>query len=526
MSWLVDTLLVTGVLIALVLAARRPVARAFGPGMAYGLWLLPMLRLILPPLVLPAPTVPVAYTVTADSVDVAPLAAPVVEAGWDWQPLLLGLWLGGAALFLIWRLGGYALMRRRILRDAVSVGEARGVRMVESPEVAVPVAFGVIDKVIALPAGFMTTGDPTARDLAIAHELEHHAGRDLAVNFAMQPLLALHWFNPLAWVGWRAMRRDQEAACDARVLAGSDDTTRATYARLIADYARGPQPALAAPMACAVLVEKSVIHRLRSLKMTQPSPRRRLIGRVLIGGAALALPLTASISYAANEQPAPPAAPEAPPAPSAPPELSVSRIVITPAEGADKAAVNQKVSKIVLIDHKGPEDGDETKLSTRTVTRDGKTFVFKTSKPLSDEEVETRIKAIESGASFSADSIEVNPPVAGQANARPPHIITRTAILRGKPKSPEAMAKLLELQGKRIDCEVPDIKSKAEASADGQSVRVIVCGKAEGQALAVAADGLRKTRDKIAKDSRLSDEVRDKIIKQLDAEIERLSKKG
>ncbi len=34
LTWLLDTLLVTGGLIALVLVIRRPVARWFGPGMA------------------------------------------------------------------------------------------------------------------------------------------------------------------------------------------------------------------------------------------------------------------------------------------------------------------------------------------------------------------------------------------------------------------------------------------------------------------------------------------------------------
>lgn len=519
MTWLLDTLLVTGALIALVLVLRRPVARWFGPGMAYGLWLLPLLRLVLPPLVLPAPAQPAGYTVTEVTVAAAPVAAAQIDAGWALQPLLIGLWLSGAVLFLAWRLGGYALMRRRILREARDVGSQAGVRLVESPAATVPIAFGVFDRVIALPPGFMASPDRTARDLAIAHELEHHAGRDLAVNFAMQPLLALHWFNPLAWAGWKALRRDQEAACDARVLAGRDAAAREAYARLIADYARAAQPAPSAPMACAVLAEKSIVHRLRSLTMIEPTPRRRLAGRVLIGAAALALPLTASISYAASDEPAPPA----PPIPPAAPELSVSRILVTPTQGADKTPGTQTKSKIVLIDNKGGEGADESQLSTRTVTRDGKTFVFKTSKPLSDEEVEAKIKAIESGATFSADSIEVVPPPGANT---PPRVVTRTVIIRGKPKSPEAMAKLLELQGERIDCEVPDVQSKAEASADGQSVRVMVCGKAEGKALAAAADAVRKARERIAKDSRLSEEVRKDVLKQLDEEIERLSKQG
>ena len=48
-GWLLDTLLYTGVLIALVLMLRRPVSHHFGPQIAYMLWGLPFLRLLLPP---------------------------------------------------------------------------------------------------------------------------------------------------------------------------------------------------------------------------------------------------------------------------------------------------------------------------------------------------------------------------------------------------------------------------------------------------------------------------------------------
>ena len=40
-SWLIDTLLGVTLLMLIVLAVRRPVARYFGAGWAYALWLLP-----------------------------------------------------------------------------------------------------------------------------------------------------------------------------------------------------------------------------------------------------------------------------------------------------------------------------------------------------------------------------------------------------------------------------------------------------------------------------------------------------
>ena len=306
-SWLFDTLLYTGGLIALVLLLRRPAARHFGPKFAYALWLLPALRFIMPPIVLPASMAParpelsdqalLALAMTAES---APAVAPE-SMWWERTDVLLALWLGVAAAFLASRISTYLKMRRELLAEACPVGEVGSIRLVETPAIGSPVAFGVLDKVVALPPRFMAMEDRAARDLAIAHELAHHRGHDLFANFAAQPLLALHWFNPVAWFGWRAMRRDQEAACDARVLEARGPEVRAAYAGVIAGFAAGPRLALAAPMACPVLGEKSIIHRLRSLSMSDISPRRRLLGRLLLAGGAIAVPLTASVSYAAAE---------------------------------------------------------------------------------------------------------------------------------------------------------------------------------------------------------------------------------
>ncbi|WP_271438599.1 M56 family metallopeptidase [Pontixanthobacter luteolus] len=333
-SFLFDTLVWTAALIALVLVLRRPVARYFGPHAAYALWFLPLARLVLPPIVLPAwlaPAEPLPAAETSQgsftfipagpaeaSSTLAAASAPI-----DWSLLVLGIWLLGAAVFLVVRFGFYFRMRDELLEDARPVGEAGRIRLVETPATKSPVAFGVFDKVVALPTGFMARSNRRERDLALEHEFAHHGAHDLLVNVMIQPLFALHWFNPLGWLGWRAMRRDQEAACDARVIASRGEGEKAAYASVIASFAasaNAPRPiSLAAPMACPVIGEKSIIHRLRSLTMSDISTRRRIAGRALIGAALVALPLTASVSYAESiTTPNPPPAPVAPAAPAAP----------------------------------------------------------------------------------------------------------------------------------------------------------------------------------------------------------------
>lgn len=317
--FLFDTLLWTGALIALVMVLRRPVAHHFGAGTAYALWFLPLARLVIPPFTLPswmrpeeqgASVADPAFEPVMDAT-LAPgaepgLSEPVVlmasEQPVDFLTPLLVLWLGGAIVMLVRRFWLYFELRRELLLDARPVGEVGSIRLIETPAISGPMAFGVIDRVVALPDGFMASRERCRRDLAIEHELAHHRGGDLLVNMAVQPLFAIHWFNPLGWVGWHALRRDQEAYCDARVVAARPREERAAYAGVIADFARrpaiAPRPALAAPMACPVLGDKSIIHRLRSLSMSDISPRRRLAGRVAITSAFLAVPLTASIVYA------------------------------------------------------------------------------------------------------------------------------------------------------------------------------------------------------------------------------------
>ena len=337
MSWLLDTLVWTGVLIALVLVLRRPVSQHFGPKAAYALWTLPALRLVLPPFVLPAWMAPAPQSPAPEpdpalfaaasefpaadnvgSVLPAELVAPSLWVSIDWTQVAMAAWLAGAATFVVLRIRAYRRMRDVMLANAVDVGSIDDIRLVETPLTEAPIAFGVREKVIALPEGFLDRTDREVRDLALAHEVEHHRGRDLLVNFAIQPLFALHWFNPLCWIGWRAMRCDQEAACDARVMRERSRPERARYAEIIANFATGPRLALAAPMACPVLGDKSIIHRLRSLTMNTPSPRRRNLGRVGLVAAALVLPLTATITYAETQVPAPPAPPAPPKAPGAP----------------------------------------------------------------------------------------------------------------------------------------------------------------------------------------------------------------
>jgi beta-lactamase regulating signal transducer with metallopeptidase domain len=507
-AWLTDALLYTGLLIALVLLVRRPTARWFGPKLAYALWALPALRLVLPPIELPASMAPHHAQLSdqpllalAMAADAPPQPVPAPTPVWERAEVWLTVWLVGAALLLAWRIGGYRRMRRELLAEARPVGEVGRIRLVETPAVSSPVAFGVCDKVVALPPGFMALEDRSARDFAIAHELAHHRGHDIAANFAAQPLLALHWFNPLAWLGWRAMRRDQEAACDARVLEGCGREQRAAYAGLIAGFAAGPRfargLALAAPIACPIIGEKSIIHRLRSLAMTDVSPRRHMAGRLLLAGTVLALPLTASISYAsAQEQPLPPAEvppSDAPPAPPAPPAA-----VAPDAPDAPTAPRTERhVQRFVLHHDDNAGGADSGKVERHR-------FVFETDGPLTPEQ-QKRFE--EMGKQWEKKAAEWQKMAKHQ----------EAFALAMRDKIPEVSSDCAQANGSA---------SRSWTDKDGRQ-HVVVCERVIrdeaqiGQRMAQQAQGhammsLRQARETIASNDELSDSIKREVLVDLD----------
>ena len=571
-GFLFDTLMWTGALIALVLLLRRPVARHLGAGAAYALWFLPLARLILPPVTLPgwmrpalSDTAPVADTATAASL--VPEGAEVLgqtEMGATLPPVpmdspidllspLVVLWLVGAAIFMGRRFWLYAQLRRELLENARPVGEVDDIRMIETTAISGPMAFGVFDKVIALPDGFMASRERQVRDLAIAHELAHHRGHDILVNMLVQPLFAIHWFNPLGWMGWDAMRRDQEAACDARVVASRSRDERAAYAAIIADFARRPQiaprPALAAPMACPVLGDKSIIHRLKSLPMDDGSRGRRWAARGAVAAALLAVPMTASISYAepvaAPEAPAAPfaptapvaaafAAPDAPPAPDAPdappaPETPDAREFI--------AAQERKIEREFIRAERDIERAErEIERARETVARaerdparharwDGRDWdqmsdkekrAFKKEmaqlrKDLADGgKVQRELQQIEARQVDRAESRREVQVALAEAHAEAAQVRAEAVAEKAVASAPKVVMKCLD----------KDRAVTTKVDANGRTT-MYVC---ESYGDMVALKALKHTRKSIASDSKWSDDTRAEILADIDAEIARLSR--
>jgi len=343
--WLVQTLIAATFLMALVLLLRGPVTRAFGPRAAYALWLLPALRMILPPLpgwqphyvpvvwiephhtniglinpaILPKLAITPAHASTITPVPILH-PAPAPAAAHHWGLLLIALWLGVAALWFGWQMWRYNRFLSRALRGAVPLATIKGVSVLMSEGVRGPAATGIWKRRILLPADFLTRYTPEERRLALLHEGAHHDRFDILANLAALAVTALHWWNPLAHHAYKLFREDQELACDATVLADCGAPERALYGRALLKSAVASTPAVA----CALNPRSQLKQRIA---MMTRKPMGRL--RLLAGGALAFAMIGGGMAMTASGVEAQPVAPVAP-QPPLPPEAPAAPDAVTP----------------------------------------------------------------------------------------------------------------------------------------------------------------------------------------------------
>ena len=350
-----EMVLAVSLLILVVLFARKAVAREFGPGLAYALWLLPLARLVMPPLPTGmswisllglAPSLPLADAATvsastatqvwassdAHTVTIAPVthmvdAAPVAPVTTDGSflpgmdvaasvmTILLAVWVIGALVALVRNTAAQQSFMTVVAREkmpaspqlqALADDVARQVGLKRTPQIATslisngPLVTGLLRPIVLLPAWFEADYDRVQQRAALAHELTHVKRGDLWALQIAELFVACLWFNPLAYMARAAFRTDQEAACDGDVLRCGAASPHA-YGSTLLKAVRISVPERL-PMAASLPLTHSLKERMRRMAYPAPTKRRRLAGvglTALLGSVAVIS--TASVTASAGE---------------------------------------------------------------------------------------------------------------------------------------------------------------------------------------------------------------------------------
>lgn len=93
-----------------------------------------------------------------------------------------------------------------------------------------PCLFGLLR-----PAIYLTeeAGEDEGRQHILTHELTHYKHLDHIWGFLRCICLILHWYNPLVWMAAILSRRDSELACDEAVIKQLGEENRAAYGKTL-----------------------------------------------------------------------------------------------------------------------------------------------------------------------------------------------------------------------------------------------------------------------------------------------------
>lgn len=237
-----------GVLILLMLGMRKGLGDRLPPAARLIIWGLLLLKLLVPwavpaqvSLLAVSPDTKAAFTELTAAVVNRPVdtAAPT-ESSW-----LLWIWGMGAALtaagFGLSSLYGRRLSAGEKLPAAEWrrwLPEAAGKRLIvcRCERLRTPAMIGLFYPRILLPS-FLDGTDGTGMRHMLLHEWMHIRRRHVLWKWIAAAAVCMHWFNPLAWLLFRAVGQDLELDCDRAVLRRLGAVARARYACSLIDMA-------------------------------------------------------------------------------------------------------------------------------------------------------------------------------------------------------------------------------------------------------------------------------------------------
>ena len=157
-----------------------------------------------------------------------------------WIPAFAVIWIIGMITLLIYTVISFAKVKRKIgtavlLRDNIY----------QSENVVSPFVLGIIKPKIYLPFN-MNEKD---MEHVVSHEMAHIRRKDHLWKPLGFLLLALHWFNPLMWLGYVLLCRDIELACDEKVIKKLDHDARADYSEALLTCSVNRRMIAACPLA-------------------------------------------------------------------------------------------------------------------------------------------------------------------------------------------------------------------------------------------------------------------------------------
>lgn len=147
------------------------------------------------------------------------VSAPVIHV-FDYDAIAIGIWLTVACGLVGYTVISYGLLKRKVGGSTLAEDG-----VYESTAIDSPFLLGYVKPAIFLPAKLPDADRP----YILAHERGHMDRGDNWIKLIGFLCVALHWFNPLVWLGYHLLCKDIEMACDEHVVKHMDLASRKGY---------------------------------------------------------------------------------------------------------------------------------------------------------------------------------------------------------------------------------------------------------------------------------------------------------
>lgn len=321
-------ILTSSILILVIVGLRQLLKGRIAPGFQYALWLLVLLRLLIPGSLTASPMSvenllprePAAQTAVSEptpdrtyadvqketaapeaGVTSVPAAgSPVPEskaAPFDWSRLLKSIWIAGmllAALALLASNWNFYLRLRRS-RNRLDLDLPLPVYAAEG--LPSPCLFGFLKPAVYVPAAYAE--DRQAMAHILAHEWSHYKQGDHLWSLLRGVTLCVHWYNPLVWLAAVLSKQDAELACDAAAIRRLGEEQRLPYGRTLLKLVTG-KPRPADLLTCATTMTSGKRSLKQRITYIAKKPKMLAVTAVLV---ALAAAVAVGCTFTGAETP-------------------------------------------------------------------------------------------------------------------------------------------------------------------------------------------------------------------------------
>lgn len=166
-----------------------------------------------------------------------------------YKEIIFYLWISVASILILRGIIAYLKLHLSIKKEYIeyenydididisnekkSLSINRSIEVRVTNEINSPSLCGIIKPKILIPLKVVSLVNEKEMKYIIMHELCHYKRKDILVTWLTSIIKAIHWFNPIIYLGLNIMRSDCEAACDEMVLTNLGKEENLNYGNTI-----------------------------------------------------------------------------------------------------------------------------------------------------------------------------------------------------------------------------------------------------------------------------------------------------